>query len=120
MGKIGIPARIRSARIQAALSQRSLAERLRVSRGAVANWECTSAALPAMQHLQAIAVITGVSFEWLATGRGPMASPPPDGSCAVGEDEWHLIAAFRTLPKPLREQILSVIAPLAGQPWPPP
>ena len=63
--------RIRKARHQAGLSQQVLAERMGVTRGAVANWE-SAVAVPAARRLARIANVTGVSYEWLATGRGAM------------------------------------------------
>ena len=62
---------VRKARHQAGLSQQVLAERLGVTRGAVANWE-SAVAVPAARRLARIANVTGVSYEWLATGRGAM------------------------------------------------
>ena len=63
--------RVRKARHQAGLSQQVLAERMGVTRGAVANWECADA-VPAARRMGRIAKVTGVSYEWLATGRGAM------------------------------------------------
>ncbi len=63
--------RVRKARHQAGLSQQVLAERMGVTRGAVANWE-SAVAVPAARLLARIANVTGVSYEWLATGRGAM------------------------------------------------
>ena len=63
--------RVRKARHQAGLSQQVLAERMGVTSGAVANWE-SAVAVPAARRLARIANVTGVSYEWLATGRGAM------------------------------------------------
>ena len=63
--------RIRKARRHAELTQQVLAERMGVTRGAVANWE-SAVAVPAARRLARIANVTGVSYEWLATGRGAM------------------------------------------------
>ena len=63
--------RVRKARHQAGLSQQVLAERMGVTRGAVANWE-SAVAVPAARRLARIANVTGVSYEWLATGREAM------------------------------------------------
>ena len=63
--------RVRKARHPAGLSQQVLAERMGVTRGAVANWE-SAVAVPAARRLARIANVTGVSYEWLATGRGAM------------------------------------------------
>ena len=63
--------RIRKARRHAELTQQTLADRMGVTRGAVANWE-SAVAVPAARRLARIANVTGVSYEWLATGRGAM------------------------------------------------
>ena len=63
--------RVRKARHKAGLSEQVLAERMGVTRGAVANWE-SAVAVPAARRLARIANVTGVSYEWLATGRGAM------------------------------------------------
>ncbi len=98
--------RIRVARQRAGLSQQELASRLGISRGAVSNWENDSGTLPATERLQRIAVVTGVSFEWLATGRGPVRHDP-DKDMVLAADaemvedplELRLLRAFRAAPK---------------------
>ena len=64
--------RIRQARRHGKLSQQALAERVGVHRSAVAQWEQADGSHPTMENLARIAISTGVSFEWLATGRGRM------------------------------------------------
>lgn len=98
-------ARIKQARKDAGLSQASLAERLGVDRSAVAQWERNNAAGPTVGHLTKIALATGVSFEWLATGRGPRViggegEEPPGivmDYIAQSESEERLLVAFRSL-----------------------
>lgn len=64
--------RIRASRHRAGLSQTELAKHIGVSRTAVANWESTKSRIrPSSERLEAISHLTGVSWEWLATGRGP-------------------------------------------------
>lgn len=65
-------ARIRLARRHAGLSQGTLAEVVGVQRSAASHWESVRGKNPKMAHLQKIALITAVQFEWLATGRGAM------------------------------------------------
>lgn len=66
--------RIRTARIRAGLSQADLAQHIGVSRTAVANWESSkSRTRPSSGRLEAISHLAGVSWEWLATGRGSAA-----------------------------------------------
>lgn len=63
-------ARIREARRRAALTQRELADRIGVTRGAVTSWETSGRPKPCTENLVAIAIETGVSFEWIALGSG--------------------------------------------------
>src|SRR3546814_1150338 len=63
--------RIRLARRTAGLSQAQLALELGVQRSAVSHWEAQRGK-PSMNHLRQLALLTGVQFEWLATGRGAM------------------------------------------------
>ena len=63
--------RIRLARRTAGLSQAQLALELGVQRSAVSHWEAHRGK-PSMNHLRQLALLTGVQFEWLATGRGTM------------------------------------------------
>lgn len=72
--------RLRRARRVAKLSQSQLAARLGIQRSAVAQWEQLHGTSPSVDHLAHVAVITGMCFEWLATGRG---HPQP----AAGEFE---------------------------------
>lgn len=67
-----MPVRIRQSRSAARLSQAQLAAQAGVRRSAVAQWEQEGGTSPSVRHLAQVAVATGVCFEWLATGRGPM------------------------------------------------
>lgn len=97
--------RIKRARKGAGLSQAALAEKLGVDRSAVAQWERQSAASPTVAHLTSVALATGVSFEWLATGRGARViggegDEPPGivmDYIAQSEIEERLLVAFRSL-----------------------
>lgn len=112
-----IAMRIRVARNAAKLSQEALAEKLEVTRGAVANWECTDGVIPASHRLGRIATITGVSYEWLATGRGRMlphhdlddvAVPAVDALFVDDPLERRLVMAFRTAPTRVRQLVLEM------------
>lgn len=72
-----MPTRIRRARRIAKLSQAQLARQLGIQRSAVAQWEQLNGTSPSVHHLVHLAVVTGMCFEWLATGRGP--AHPGDG-----------------------------------------
>jgi transcriptional regulator with XRE-family HTH domain len=65
-------ARIRMARRHLRLSQEGLAKAVGVQRSAVSHWEAPLGKVPTVKNLSKIATITGVQFEWLATGRGTM------------------------------------------------
>jgi transcriptional regulator with XRE-family HTH domain len=80
-------ARIRIARQRAGMSQKDLAARLGFTRGAVANWESASGVLPATERLQHIAHVTGITFEWLATGRRALQYKPSLDDIPAAEPE---------------------------------
>lgn len=104
--------RIRVARQRARLSQEALAVQLGVTRGAVANWECSVGAQPASARLERLAQVTGVCFEWLATGRGPVdyngtqPTPAMDGELVDDPAERRLLQAFRLAGRPIRQMML--------------
>ena len=95
--------RIRRARRNAKLSQQALGKLLGVQRSAVSNWESASDIQPAITNLIAIAMVTNVSLEWLATGRGSMQLghdpqmdiPAVDGDLAETPHERELLKLFR-------------------------
>lgn len=64
--------RIRLARRRAGLSQAKLAAAIGVQRSAVSHWESPQGKNPSVTHLRELAKVAGVTFEWLATGRGKM------------------------------------------------
>ena len=71
-------ARIRHARRRVGLSQSALAKTLGVGPSAVAQWELPIGTSPTLGHLTEIAKVAGLSFEWLATGRGPITRDRDD------------------------------------------
>ncbi|QNH26744.1 helix-turn-helix transcriptional regulator [Xanthomonas theicola] len=62
--------RVREARKLTHLTQEALALDLAVTRSAVAQWEMAGGTAPAVEHLIALARRSGMTFEYLATGRG--------------------------------------------------
>ena len=64
--------RLRKARRGAGLTQGDIAAAAGVTRNAVTHWEHPGGTTPTLAHLSSVAQITGVSFEWLCTGRGRM------------------------------------------------
>jgi transcriptional regulator with XRE-family HTH domain len=103
------PNRIRHARRLARLTQAKLAESIGVGASAVAQWELPKGTAPTAEHLERIATICGVSFEWLATGRGMAVSgtqetPAIDAfQLAADEFEDRLLVAFRRISRRKRE-----------------
>jgi len=114
--------RIRLARRHAGLSQTQLAQKVGVRRSAVSHWESAEGKNPSMTNMRAVATVTQVQFEWLATGRGVMqvsAEQALDSVAAaeamVIEDdaEMRLIGSFRALPTNARVMVLELAGMLA-------
>ena len=107
--------RIRQARKWASLTQSQLAGTVGVNRSAVAQWERDrDGTTPSVANLAAIAVATGIAFEWLATGRGNPRSGvesavAPDAT-VVDEVEARCIEALRRLPPRRKGLIGSTLA----------
>lgn len=117
------PQRIRLARRHAGLSQAALGTAVGVQRSAVSHWEATNGKHPSVNHLRAVAVATGVQFEWLATGRGVMrpegdvqsqAATSGDGLLVDDPLEVRLIQAFRDAPMRARPPLVELAEQLAG------
>lgn len=108
-----LPIRIKHARRIAGVTQAHLARAAGVGPSAVAQWESPGGSSPTATHLAQIAVVCGVSFEWLATGRGTVAATGTDtptiepASFAMDLMEERLLAAFRRVPPRKRECLLS-------------
>ncbi len=118
------PSRIRLARRHAGLSQTQLASAVQVQRSAVSHWESVQSKNPSVTHLREIAMVTGVQFEWLATGRGAMVlcedvrmdSVPTADALLVEEPiELRLVHAFRNAPPQSRVSLVEIIEQLAQQ-----
>jgi transcriptional regulator with XRE-family HTH domain len=114
--------RIRLARRHAGLSQSALAAAVGVQRSAVSHWEAIEGKSPSMANLRRVATVTGVQFEWLATGRGRMALSPEDALDTVAaadatlvDDafEMRLLTAFRTLPARSRAPLVELMEQMA-------
>ncbi len=107
--------RIRTARTRARMSQAELAELLGVSRSAVGNWESARGRVsPSSERLSELALATGVSYEWLATGRGtPLAPidgiPAADAEFVDDPGERRLLQAFRACSDQFKQAILVVV-----------
>lgn len=113
---ISMPSRIRRARTLRALSQSEVALRMGVRRSAVTQWESAAGTTPSVTHLAQLAKETGVCFEWLATGRGPVM--PDDGALdasvlthdyAMDDMESQMLLHFRRVKGRRREMLAKVI-----------
>ena len=116
--------RIRLARRALGLSQTQLAHAVGVQRSAVSHWEAPLGKNPSVSHMREIALVTGIQFEWLATGRGemPLSKEVQLDSIATAEAllvedplEFRLVAAFRAAPLRSRLSLLEVMEELARQ-----
>ncbi len=114
--------RIRLARRHCGLSQAALGAAVGVQRSAVGHWEAARGKYPSVAHLREIAMVTGVQFEWLATGRGTMslsADTALDSVAAADallvDDplELRLLAAFREAPTRSKAPLVEVVEQLA-------
>lgn len=115
--------RIRLARRHAGFSQAALGSAVGVQRSAVSHWEGTQGRHPSVDHLRQLAVVTGVQFEWLATGRGKMnlSADTSMDSVAAAEGqliddplELRLVAAFREASMRARAPLVEVAEHLAA------
>ena len=117
-----MPERIRRARRKSGLSQAALADRLKVQRSAVSNWESASEIQPSLQNLVAIAKACGVSFEWLGTGRGRMCPgdealaeiPTADAELVELREERELLLRFRSLSPQKQKLMMEVLDVFIG------
>lgn len=118
---MSLHSRVKLARRHADLSQAQLAQRLNVHRSAVTHWELSGRRNPNMTHMRQLAEVTGVQFEWLATGRGGMALPmdardaisAADALLIEDELEMRLIRAFRDMPARAKVPIAEIVEQLA-------
>lgn len=110
--------RIKKARKALGWSQADLARRMFVSQPSVAAWELGRKA-PHTKNLMRLAMLLGVSFEWLSTGRGEMH---PSTAIAAREsaaiDEWmrpeerRLLSTFSDLKPKQRAALLEFLGTL--------
>lgn len=108
--------RIGSARQAANLSRAELARQVGVRASAAAQWEQHEGTAPSVENLARIAAATGVAFEWLATGRGPMRASSNEEAPAVILEafaqnlfEERLLRLGRRVPPRKREALLATL-----------
>lgn len=88
--------RIKEARKALGWSQADLARRMFVTQPSVAAWELGRKA-PHTKNLARLAMLLGVSFEWLTTGRGKMHLSTTPGARKSVTDDWILPEERRLL-----------------------
>lgn len=99
-------------------TQEALAALLGVSRSAVANWE-SGVGVPDMENLINLALISGMGFEYLATGRGErfvgstrIEDEMPrymDEATARSADELQLLKRYRSSSEERKKAILALL-----------
>lgn len=115
--------RARQSRRRIGLSQAALAAQVGVARSAVAQWErLRGGTRPGNENLARLAVVTGVSLEWLSTGRGRMTVDAADEVPALllshyahDELEERLLLALRDVHTLERRVIVDFLEALAAQ-----
>jgi transcriptional regulator with XRE-family HTH domain len=116
--------RIRLARRHAGLSQAKLATAIGVQRSAVSHWESPQGKNPSVVHLRAVAMVAGVTFEWLATGRGKMllsedavldSVSAADAILVEDRAELRLIQAFRLASPRIRVALVEIVEELVAK-----
>jgi transcriptional regulator with XRE-family HTH domain len=116
--------RIRLARRHAGLSQAKLATAIGVQRSAVSHWESPQGKNPSVVHLRAVAMVAGVTFEWLATGRGKMllsedavldSVSAADAILIEDRAELRLVQAFRLASPRIRVALVEIVEELVAK-----
>ncbi len=110
--------RIKKARTEKGWSQSELARRMFVSQPSVADWESGRKA-PHTKNLARLAMLLGVSVEWLATGRGAkhLASThgtPETSADWMLPDERRLLDIFGNLKPHQRSTLLGFLEALGS------
>jgi transcriptional regulator with XRE-family HTH domain len=93
-GNTGIAERIRAARGRAGLTQAALAQKVGVTRSAVAQWE-TGRAGQVGAHLAQIAAVLGVGIDHLLLGGAERMLAREFGADALTADEIALLRLYR-------------------------
>ncbi len=109
--------RIKKARKALGWSQADLARRMFVTQPSVAAWELGFKA-PHTKNLARLAMLLGVSFEWLTTGRGDMHPSTTLAARETATDEWmrpeerRLLSTFSNLKPKQRTALLGFLETL--------
>lgn len=103
------PARLGIARKAAGLTVEQLAKKAGCTKSLISQYEKGRVSQPRMELLFGLSDALNVSPRWLALGLGMQGAL----GC-VSDSERHLLAQFRTLPKPMQEHVYRVIESLAA------
>lgn len=108
--------RIKKARQALGWSQGELARRMYVSQPSVADWESGRKA-PHTKNLVRLAVLLGVSLEWLTTGRGKMQADEhtqrePSADRWIRPEERRLLEMYAHLKPKQRTALLGFLESL--------
>ena len=114
--------RVREARKLIGISKEVLAGDLGVSRSAVAQWEMVRGTAPSVENLIALARRSGMTFEYLSTGRGHKIHGKPILAIAEESSEYHglsrqqqrLLALFDTLSTKQRSGLIEFLESLSA------
>lgn len=115
--------RIRQARERIGWNQAELARRMHVAQPTVSGWE-NGKKTPRLGVMARLAMVLGVSFEWLSTGRGEMV-PTANTLAATDatvrgyapeteEDERRLLFCYARLKPTQRATLLGFLESLRG------
>lgn len=113
--------RIRAARVARRLSQAELAEQMKVTRSACSQWELVrGGTVPRGHRLERLAVILGVTVEWLTTGRDArpaVAAADTTGSYrhVLTDDERAVLDGFGRLDPSGRTALLALLKSLVNR-----
>jgi transcriptional regulator with XRE-family HTH domain len=110
--------RIKHARVEKGWSQADLSRRMFVSQPSVAAWESGRKA-PHTKNLARLAILLGVSVEWLATGRGDknladMHGTPETSADWMLPEERRLLDFFGNLKPHQRSTLLGFLESLGN------
>ena len=109
--------RIKKARLEKGWSQAELARRMFITQSSVAEWESGRKA-PHTKNLARLAMLLGISVEWLATGRGekhPSSSGTQETSTDwMLPDERRLLDFFGNLKPHQRSTLLGFLESLGS------
>lgn len=110
---------IKEARKALGWSQADLARRMFVTQPSVAAWESGRKA-PHTKNLARLAMLLGVNFEWLSTGRGEMHPSAARGARGIATDDWmrpeerRLLGTFSSLKPNQRKALLGFLESLVS------